>query len=650
MIRKIFAIITLMLFGGINLYAQGHQGFSTSSKKAIKLYDQATVLLKARQFPEAERKLFDALKKDPDFIEAHLRLASIYSLYRKPQYEKEHLEKVATIANGNPKYAKVYGKLAGVYFNEGRYDDALAMGKMHMQARPPEREAKQTEWVMECAAYAKELMSEPVPFVPKEMDANVNQFALQYFPVVTVDEKTLIFTRRVGNGRTDTEDIVICNRREDGSWSDPVSISDRINTEMNEGTCTISSDGKMLIFTSCSGERKSFGSCDLYVTYKVGEEWSEPENLGKTVNSSAWESQPALSADGRELYFVSDRRGGFGKRDLFVTYRTPKGIWTPATNLGKEINTNGDEVGPFIHVNGQRLYFSSNGHKGMGGYDFFYSDRKSDGTWGEVKNLGYPINDHKDQSSLVVNATGTTGYISIDDLHGEQPESKLYTFDIPEDQRIPNRSSYVAGTVFDLDTKQPLDAKVELYNVANNTMINTVVSDPENGGYQIVLTEGEQYALFVSRKGYLYKSIPFDYKRVEGETPKPVHQDIYLEPIRTGTVTRLENVFFDSDSYQLREESKSELMKAVKFLEENPKLVMEISGHTDDVGNASYNKELSKNRAKAVYEFMVSENIDANRLRYKGYGMDQPVVDNDSDANRQKNRRIEFKVIGDQYN
>ncbi|WP_332919200.1 OmpA family protein [Persicobacter psychrovividus] len=646
--KRFASFILFFLFVSLQTFGQSRNGYATTSKKAIKLFEQATVLLKSREFPEAEKKLQSALAKDPNFIEAHLRLASIYGLYRKKELEKQSLEQVARIANGNLKYKSVYMKLAKVYFNEGDYDRALKMGNLFLRSRPRESEAKATEWIMENATYAKELMAKPVPFKAVMMDSTVNSFALQYFPVVTVDENTLIYTKRDGSGGSDTEDIVVSHRNKDGNWSKPVSISDNINTLQNEGTCTISSDGKMMIFTSCTqgGERKNYGSCDLYVTYKEGDDWSEPKNLGRTVNTSAWESQPALSADGRTLFFVSDRRGGFGRRDIYYTTKTDNGLWTPATNLGKNINTSGDEIGPFIHVNNQRLYFSSNGHKGMGGFDFFYSDRLPGGEFGPAENLGYPINDHNDQSSLTVNADGSLGYISIDQYQGNTAHSSLYTFEIPKAQRVLNRSSYVAGTVLDKDTQKPVAAKVELYNVSNEQLVNAVTADAVNGSYSIVLTEGSRYALFVSAPGYLFRSIPFNFEKTAGEL-ESVKMDILLEPIRKGQITRLDNVFFDTNSYELREESKTELNKAVKFLEANRKLVMEISGHTDDVGDATYNKTLSKNRAKSVYEYLVGQGIAKSRLKYVGYGKEQPFVPNTSDANRQKNRRIEFKIIGD---
>ena len=276
------------------------------------------------------------------------------------------------------------------------------------------------------------------------------------------------------------------------SWSTPESISENINSKFNEGTCAISANGRTIIFTSCSG-RKSMGSCDLYISYKLGEDWTDPENMGTNINSRNWESQPSLSSDGNILYFVSDRGGGFGKRDIWKSHWID-GKWTKAENLGSTINTAEEEVSPFIHVNNQTLYFSSKGFTGMGGYDIFSSEIKQH-KWSVPKNLGYPINTADDQVSLFITADGNKGYYSYEQKGPNTYKSLLYDFEVPEAIRVKNKSNYIAGRVLNLDTKEPLSAQVELFDINADSLRSTVTSDSLTGDYLQVLTDGSEYAL-----------------------------------------------------------------------------------------------------------------------------------------------------------
>ncbi len=647
MSKNLIFILLISLFSAQLGYAQPtQQQYTTKSKKAIGYYVESTNFFIRRQYGPALELLDAAIRKDGGFAEAHLRMSKIYKAMGDEDRMQHHLEKVVKSQYDNPTFSEAQVLLAEKYFDQSEYGEAKKLANhilgMERANRLMQEDAR---YLLANIEFTEKNINKPVEFTPKPLGGGINQLGLQYFPVLTVDQQYMIFTGRKGNTAQYDEDIYISKKQADGQWAKPEPLSDNINTRANEGTSTISADGRTLIFTACQ-ERSGFGSCDLYISYKIGDEWTMPKNLGNQINGGAWESQPSLSADGNTLYFVSDRKGGQGRRDIYVSYRNEKREWCKAENLGKEINSPRDEVSPFIHVNGQSLYFASDGLPGFGKFDLYVAEKK-DKSWSEPKNLGYPINTKEDQASLFITADGHDAYYSHEQRQGDRYVSSLiYTFVIPDEIRVTNRSSYVAGTVYDAATKKPLGASVELMNLNEQIKISEVNSDPKNGEYLMVLTEGSEYALYVDREGYLFQSLAFDYAQKNTKSlPKPLHIDIYLQPITKGTETVLNNIFFDVDKYEIKEISKPELNKVVNFLQENPEISITINGHTDNQGSAEYNLELSAKRAKAVYSYLIDSGISADRLQFRGYGQSKPVTDNDTEAGRQKNRRIAFEVL-----
>ncbi len=349
-----------------------------------------------------------------------------------------------------------------------------------------------------------------------------------------------------------------------------------------------------------------------------------------------------MSADGRTLYFISDRNGGFGRRDIWVSTKGADGNWKKAENVGKAINTPADEVSPFIHPNGQRLYFASKGHTGMGGFDIYFSDRNSQ--WNAPVNMGYPLNTGKDEVSLFITADGSKGYYSQELVdNNNRKRSLIYEIDIPESLRVIYKSTYVKGKVYDAETKLPLEATVELINLVNDENLLVVSSDSLTGNYLMVLTEGAEYGLYVTRQGYLYKSLRFNYDKKEAG--EPIIIDIWLEPVSAGAKTILNNIFFAVDAYELDPRSRTELREIIQFMEDNPDISIRIEVHTDDTGSESYNMELSGKRAKAVYDYLLANGTDNKRLSYKGFGMSKPLAENTTEENKALNRRIEFRIV-----
>jgi OmpA-OmpF porin, OOP family len=635
--RTLFIVCILFIMPW-DLFAQ----LSTNSKRAERLYQESAVQMRQRQFPEAIESLKRALDRDKDFYEAHLRLASCYKVLLNFEEAAHHLEKAIEI-NGDKVVAGAFLDLGEINFQLGNYEDALKyLEQFDKKRNKTAEQIARAERVMGNARFAVEQLKSPLPFHPEPVSDIINQYAMQYFPTLTADGNTMIFTRREGEGRLSDEDIFISEKDENGEWGQPRSISPNINTKFNEGTSTISADGRMLIFTSCQG-RENIGSCDLYVSYKTGDEWSVPENLGPAINSRAWESQPSLSADGRTLYFISDRGGGIGKRDIWVSYLNDNGEWTKAVNLGPSVNTPEDEVSPFIHANGRILYFSSKGYHGMGGFDLYYTELVGN-RWQKPVNLGYPINTHEDQVSLFITPDGKRGYYALDERKsGLLVASQIYTFEVPSEIQVSIKSAFVTGIVYDAETKKPLQARIELFDLSNKERVSMVDSDPLNGRYTMVLNEGSDYALYIDRSGYLFKSLAFKSTGADGLSP--IHLDVPLEPVKKGVVAVLNNIFFEHDKYELLQSSIVELNRTVKFMESNPGIKIEISGHTDNTGTPAYNIDLSLKRAKAVYDYLIEKGIDRSRLEYKGFGQTKPVAPNDSEHNKSLNRRIEFKVI-----
>jgi outer membrane protein OmpA-like peptidoglycan-associated protein len=359
------------------------------------------------------------------------------------------------------------------------------------------------------------------------------------------------------------------------------------------------------------------------------------------INSNQYETQPSFSADGKTLFFVSGRPGGFGETDIYVSTLQSDGSWGRPYNLGPKVNTPGKEESVFIHPDGKTLYFGSNGHVGMGGLDLYVTHMDENGQWGEPMNLGYPINTYKDESGIIVGPTGDVAYLASS-RDGGMGGLDLYSFSLYESAR-PGKITYVKGKVYDARTKQPLGAHFELVDLSSGQQMIVSDANSGNGEFLVTLPVDKNYALNVSQPGYLYYSENFALKELH-DNSKPFLLDVPLQPIDTGSIWELKNVFFETAKFDLKPESKQELNKLINFLNANKTMKGELSGHTDNVGDKKMNLTLSLNRAKAVFDYLVNAGIDPKRLPYKGYGDTRPKVPNDSDEHRQMNRRTEFKV------
>lgn len=621
------------------------QELSTSNKKALKLYEDAKKYENDRDFDKAISVLEKALSIDPYFAEAHQRLGMYFGTLRELKKSREYFEKALKAKPDSKNLHIATIEVSTFELTEGKYERSLELAKKYLAMKPPARLIRYTQRAKSIIAtceFAIEGKKNPVDFNPTRLSDSVNKFKHQFFPVLTADQKTIIFTALDANKN---EDMFECTRNEDGTWSEPRFIKE-LNTPYNEGTCSISADGKTIIFTSCEGgerKRQNYGSCDLFISKKVGGVWSPPRNLGPAVNTKHWESQPALSADGRKLFFSSNRPGGKGGRDIWMTEQNSQGKWTRPINMA-QLNSRGQEFSPFIHVNGESLFFSSDGHGGYGRLDLFRSMKDSLGYWGKPQNLGYPINNHGDQVALFITADGAKGYYSDGVMENNiRIEDVINVFDIPIELKIEKASDVVSGVVYDAKTKQKLEAKIDLIDLADEKVISSVTSDLKNGDYLITLASGAEYALYVNKEGYLFKSLSFNYK--EKKEAQVIKLDVYLDPIEKGKTVTLNNIFFEFGSYDLVDKSKTELNKLVKFMKENPTTKIEIGAHTDNVGSVDSNQKLSLKRAESVVTFLKSKGVSETKVISFGYGESKPIATNDTDEGRAKNRRIEFKVL-----
>lgn len=631
MIRKTI-ILSYLVFQVCMIHAQEKPFTGTKNKKAENLFIEAVNLSAQGDNQQAFFKLKDCLQRDSNFIDAWMLVADIRE--QNEQY-LEALTVYKKVIAINSDFQIPYYKLANTALSEGEYKLALENIGIYKDKNGMQIEPAKVKRVERVANFGFEATKHPVLFDPKNLGAGINSPLNEYFPGVSADGKTLIYTRLDGG---QNEEFYI-SKWNNNSWTPSRNMRSPVNTEQNEGTISISSDGQYIFFTGCNRPQGE-GSCDLYFSALDGDTWREPKNLGFPLNTRAWETQPSVSFDGKTLYFASSRSGGFGESDLwYSTYI--KGKWSAPVNLGPEINTPGSEQSPFIAKDDQTLYFISDYHDGMGGMDIFISRKQPDGRWGKAVNIGYPINTHGDEMCITLTADGEMAYIASDRKDGFGGLD-IYGFVLYEEAR-PKKTAYVQGVVYDAKTLKKLKARIELIDIETNKTVIEATSNKLTGEFLFCLQGNKNYALNVSCEGYLFYSENFSLKA--HSLTEPLKLDVPLNPILEGEKAVLRNVFFDVDKFDLKPESKTELDKLIQLLKANPRMKIEVGGHTDNTGVKQKNIELSNNRAKSVANYLVANGIEANRLTYKGYADTQPIADNKTEVGRRQNRRTEFKII-----
>ena len=644
---KSIVLAVFVLLSSFSVFAQPGRKFTVEDKKAIKYYLEAEQAYELGLKQEAQMSLDKAIERSPKFGECYVLLAQIEQEKGNTEGAIEALKK--TLEIGARQFYSMAYYVADMQQRQENYPEARVHFAEFLKHAPTDHPNRPRALLgTQSCDFAELAIQNPVPFSPINMGEGVNTADPEYFPCLTADGQTLLFTRLLNDSRAFTgkqEDFFISVKAEE-KWDQAMPLRG-INTERNEGAPALSADGQLLIFTACEsvdgwGKYQGKGSCDLFFSQRSGQDWVPAQNLGK-VNSYKWESQPSFSADGRTLYFVRGVRGpeGVNSQDIFFAQLQKDGSWTTPAKIPGLVNTPMEEESVMIHPDGETLYFASNGHPGMGGMDLFVSRKQKDGLWGTPMNLGYPINTGGDENSILVTSEGDVALFASD-RPGGYGDLDLYSFLLPADVTA-SKVTYVKGTVLDATSYKRLEAKFELIDLATGELVVESYSNAGDGSFLVCLPPNREYVLNVTKPGYLFYSDSFKLKS-KGNN-EPYELEVLLQKIKDGSSIVLKNVFFDTDKYDLRSESKIELNKVVDFMNLNPSTVIEIGGHTDDVGSDQTNLILSENRAKAVVDYLATQGISQDRLSAKGYGESVPKASNDSEIGRAQNRRTEFKVL-----
>ncbi len=652
--RYIFTLLIISLFVSIN-YAQSLPPgtYSSTNKKAVKYFEDSKKMFQIRKDADAEKLIKKAIEEDPQFIEAHSAYADFLMGNNRVKEAIPLYEKAIQL---NPKvFIDNNFYLGGAYLHEALYEKAIPCFELILKTERINPNLKdEAARFIKNARFGAEAVKHPQPFKPVNVGAGINTANYEYFPALTADGNTFLFTRNIREGEgvtaTGQEDFYV-SKKVNNVWQTANPITS-VNTLGNEGAPSLSADGEIMFFASCmemtgdygSSDRKGYGSCDIFYAQKINGKWTRPRNAGSTINTKNWETQPSFSSDGKTLYFIRGivTREGIKNPDIYFSTIGEDGKFSEPVRLSDNINTPEGEESVFIHPDNQSLYFSSEGHPGMGGLDIFVSKKQADGSWGKAINLGYPINTFVDDNSCVVDANGKLAYFASE-REGGFGGLDIYQFDLPESVR-PEKITYVKGLTYNAKTKVPVDASFELIDLETQQSVTSAYSNSA-GEFLVTLTSNHNYLVNVSKPGFLFYSDNFSLKDKVADYNKPYQLQIPLQPIDTGII-ELKNIFFDVNKADLKAESKAELQKIIAFLKANPTLKVEFSGHTDNSGDKVFNKTLSNNRAKAIYDYVIEKGpIPAANLSYKGYGDTKPKAPNDSPENKAKNRRTELKVL-----
>ncbi len=666
-----FSLIFLLLLMGIlgAGYAQDDDPCKqTMDKNSEKIFKKARDFHKSGKKEEAYELYEEILADHPEYLDVNYYYALGYYLslqdnqFISKRSDKSDVTKALAAFNRIFEvcpYFKPYCNLYAAriaYFNE-KYSEAVKFAGIivdNPDLFPDAKDAdkiKEAQLILRKAVFYDNILNHPVPFDPHPVP-NISTKADEYLGTLSPDGQLFYFTRRqmvadnspFGQGGTVSKEFFSHSVKKDGRFDSGEPLPLPFNRAEGEGSPAINLTNDLLIFTqrhTVKLQNTNYPNYDLYYSEYDGFEWSAPKPLpGKINRNDSWESQPSLSSDGKVLFFASDRPGGYGGSDIWYATRKSDGSWSDPINMGSTINTTKNERSPFLHTDSKTLYFSSNGHDGLGGQDVFYSKLDPKKRWTEPVNIGYPINTENDEVDFFVSLDGKTGYFSSNN-YGDQ-DWNIYQFELYEEAR-PHTMVIVKGKVT-ADEGDLENAVVEIRDTNANVVATGIVSATQ--GKYAVATEvhhdnPQPLILNVKKEGY-----SFDTQIIKPEdiTEEVIEKDAEVKAVETGKVCDLRDIYYETNDYSLTQESKMLLALFIEFLKENPTVKVEIQGHTDNIGNDADNLLLSEHRAKSVYDYVIGQGINANRLRYKGYGESSPIASNNTEAGRAKNRRTVFLI------
>lgn len=628
---------------------------------------------------------------NPDNAELNYKLGMCYlhSIYKQKalQYFEHAYDLLPTIARDIHYYIGV-GYHMNYDWDEAIYHYELFRKILDQKDELDLQDIFDTNKLIEECNTGKTLMENPVRCWIDNLGPMINSDDADYAPWISADEQVIMFTsvREGSTGEnidpyynTYFEDIWESVRDENGEWTPAYNVTN-VNTKFHDASSGLSPDGRTL-FIYYGAE----GNGDIYIAkYKDGE-WVKPKDAGKNINGKhSHEASASLSYDEKHLYFISDKEGGYGNHDIYVsTWDEEKEEWGEAANLGPTLNSKYDEEGVFMHPDGKTIYFSSDGPGTMGGYDIFVSKMDENGNWGKPENLGYPVNTPDNDQFFVVSASGRHGYYASFKMGDGEGDRDIYVVTFLGPEKLPvlnsedvllasvaqpikevvvepkveivtSQLSILRGLIRDAETLEPLEAKIELVDNETTDIISTFYSDSKTGKYLVSIPAGKNYGISVQKDGYLFHSENFDIPESAGYTEYV--KNIDLQKINVGSKVVLRNIFYAFDSADLLPESEVELQKLIKLLNENPTMKIEMGSHTDSRGSDTYNQELSERRAESVVDYLIEHGISQSRLTFKGYGEEQ-LINSDSvinsqptktqkEAMHQENRRTEFTIVG----
>lgn len=660
--KRLFILFTC-LFLSIHIYCQENNCLSITKSKQQEQLEIAINKINHginSKFVESQKLYFseatDILralndKEEYPIVNYYLALTYIYKPDNNFTLAEQYLKKVIDACPDDIPEAYFHlGKLAYTtnqkcdainYFKkfltyQGDFDTLFAEAKMLMK------------WSEEIC----KLINNPVPFNPRLVKGISSQLD-DYLVSLSPDNEIAYYTRK-------TKDYQISGYKSEPAFQEKFYFSYRIsdnvfdngkempypfNRNENEGGATITGNNKELIYTVCKmvTSPRQYYNCDLYSSKNIKGYWTDIVPLERVNRPDTWESMPSVTADGKELYFVSNRSGGVGGYDIYKSIKDENGEWSEPINIGKPINTSGDEKSPFIHTDTRTLYFSSNGRPGIGGYDIYYVKLNDNNEKTEVKNIGYPINTENDEVGFIVSIDGKYGYFSSNNIKNESLGGMDFYYFSLYNEAKPEEVILVKGNLKSEDTTKPIKATVQIKSLESKRV--TFIPVDEDGDYVASLLKNEDYLLTIKGEDIVYQST---YVAAKDSITAPVIKlEMEVQPIEVGMHYRLHNIYFAFNSADILSSSQKVLDEFIVFLNDHPTMTISIEGHTDNVGSDEFNLILSENRAKAVYNYLVNNGIDADRLQYKGFGKTTPIATNETEEGRAMNRRTEFVILND---